>query len=182
MKTENIHLMITPLCDRTCKYCCNNSYTLNDIPIITDEELRICKNLFLTGGEPLMFCNVPSIARYYKKHYPNIEKIYCYTNALPLHNFLHNVENLKHIDIIDGWNISIKNHNDLVAFFQIVYSHRQLIDNKNSRLYIMYDYKGDYCNDSFEKCLVTIKNLNIINRKWQENFKPANDSIFRKMM
>lgn len=34
----------------------------------------------------------------------------------------------------------------------------------------------------FEKCLVTIKNLNIINRKWQENFKPANDSIFRKMM
>lgn len=41
MKTENIHLMVTPLCDRTCKYCCNNSYTLNDIPIITDEELRI---------------------------------------------------------------------------------------------------------------------------------------------
>ena len=67
MKTENIHLMVTPLCDRTCKYCCNNSYILNDIPIITDEELRICKNLFLTGGEPLMFCNVPSIARYYKK-------------------------------------------------------------------------------------------------------------------
>lgn len=28
MKTENIHLMVTPLCDRTCKYCCNNSYTL----------------------------------------------------------------------------------------------------------------------------------------------------------
>lgn len=24
MKTENIHLMVTPLCDRTCKYCCNN--------------------------------------------------------------------------------------------------------------------------------------------------------------
>lgn len=46
----------------------------------------------------------------------------------------------------------------------------------------MYDYKGDYCNDSFEKCLVTIKNLNIINRKWQENFKPADDSIFRKMI
>ena len=65
-------------------------------------------------------------------------------------------------------------------FFQIVYSHRQLIDNKNSRLYIMYDYKDDYCNDSFEKCLVTIKNLNIINRKWQENFKSANDRFLEK--
>ena len=46
----------------------------------------------------------------------------------------------------------------------------------------MYDYKDNYCNDLFEKCLVTIKNLNIINRKWQENFKPANNSIFRKIM
>ena len=35
----------------------------------------------------------------------------------------------------------------------------------------MYDYKNDYYNDSFEKCLVTIKNLNIINRLLIENGK-----------
>ena len=40
-KTKKVmHLMVTSLCDRDCKYCCNKQYDLNSIPYATDEELR----------------------------------------------------------------------------------------------------------------------------------------------
>ena len=43
-KNENtekvIHIMVTSLCNRKCPDCCNNQYDLNDIPYVTDEELK----------------------------------------------------------------------------------------------------------------------------------------------
>ncbi len=47
-----IHLMVTPLCNRNCRYCCNKQYDINDISYVTDEELREAEVLCLTGGEP----------------------------------------------------------------------------------------------------------------------------------
>ena len=47
--------MVTSLCNRDCKYCCNKQYDLNDIPYVTDEELREAETLCITGGEPFAF-------------------------------------------------------------------------------------------------------------------------------
>ena len=35
-----IHLLTTALCNRDCKYCCNKQYDMNEIPYVTDSELR----------------------------------------------------------------------------------------------------------------------------------------------
>lgn len=93
-----IHLMVTPLCNRNCKYCCNKQYDINNIPYVTDEELREAEVLCLTGGEPFLFTNPCWIARYYKKRYSNIKRIYVYTNAKELYlwlagyNLIHNID------------------------------------------------------------------------------------------
>ena len=45
-----VHLLITSLCNRNCPYCCNKQYSLDDVPYITDEELKETEVLCLTGG------------------------------------------------------------------------------------------------------------------------------------
>jgi MoaA/NifB/PqqE/SkfB family radical SAM enzyme len=85
-KKKIIHIMVTSLCKRNCEYCCNKQYDLNDIPYVTDEELRNAHTLLLTGGELFAFANPPEIAQYYKSRYPNIKAVYVYSNALNSEN------------------------------------------------------------------------------------------------
>ncbi len=172
-----IHLLVTPLCDRNCAYCCNKQYDLKDIPIVTDEELREAHTLLLTGGEPFKYSNPPVIAHYYKKHYPNIQKIYAYTNANELLNYLDYAyyddfiydyeENRPNID---GVSVSIKNEVDKEAFDELIT--RSTINKLSSnRLYV------------FDKKLIpdNLGNFTLIHRKWQKDFEPASDSIFRRL-
>lgn len=111
---ENIHILVTSLCNRDCKYCCNKQYDLNDVPYVTDAELKKAKRLFLTGGEPFAYSNPAAIAHYYKRKYKNIERIYVYTNAFELGSYL--IRNALRSDnllkSIDGVSVSIKNEND----------------------------------------------------------------------
>lgn len=61
---------------------------MNAIPCVTDEELRNAEVLCLTGGEPFKYTQPNAIASYYKRNYPNIKKIYVYTNALEFAEYL----------------------------------------------------------------------------------------------
>ena len=169
-KTEKvIHLMVTSQCLRNCKYCCNKQYDLNSIPYVTDEELKKCKVLCITGGEPFSFTNPNEFAIFYKRRYPNIEKVYVYTNAKELKDYLDKynptVENWK----IDGLNVSIKHNLDRECFSQI--KDNPLIKSmKHNPLYV---YEELYPEDS--------GNFTVKLRKWQKEFVPADDSIFRKI-
>ena len=161
-----IHLMVTSLCLRNCPHCCNKQYDLNDIPYVTDEELKYCEVLCLTGGEPFLFTNPCTIARYYKDKYPNIKKVYVYTNATELSGFLYKNKNL---DYIDGVNVSIKDSMDKVCFDDVV--NCETIKNLSSnRLYVFNNLMPKH-----------IKGFEVFAREWQEDFKPADDSIFRKV-
>ncbi len=105
-KTEKIiHLMVTSLCDRDCPDCCNKQYDLNNIPYVTNEELKNANTLCITGGEPFKFSNPNEIARYYRIKYPNIKNVYVYTNAIELEEY---ILRGKHLEYIDGVSISIK--------------------------------------------------------------------------
>ena len=73
---EVIHLLVTSLCNRDCKYCCNKQYDLAQIPYVTEEELNDCKTLCLTGGEPFLYTDPCEIAYYYKQRFNNIKNIY----------------------------------------------------------------------------------------------------------
>lgn len=169
-KTEKvIHLLVTNLCDRSCMYCCNKQYDINKIPYVTDQELRNARVLCLTGGEPFKYAQPNEIAKYYKGRYPNINKVYVYTNAYEFNKYWLSGN---FIDYIDGINVSIKSGVDIIAFDFIKERMRNYPRSKemSNRLYVFDDlYRGN------------AENFLIISRKWQEDFEPATDSIFRRI-
>lgn len=164
---EVVHIMVTNFCNRNCKYCCNKMYDLNTIPYVTDEELRNCKVVCITGGEPFQFSNPCEIASYLKQKYPNIEKVYVYTNAVELANYL--LEG-KTIYSIDGVNVSIKVKADAIMFDKIIANNISICSLDSNLLYV-FDNLYDKNPIGFQ----------VFNREWQEDFQPAEDSIFRKM-
>lgn len=166
-KTEKvIHIMVTSLCNRNCKHCCNKQYSLNDIPYVTDEELKNAHTICLTGGEPFLYAEPASIAEYYKRHYKNVKNIYVYTNAKELADYLKNDHLMNYID---GVNVSIKTKADLIAFDNIV-KDEQINRMTSNLLYVFNDLLPE--NNG---------NFTVVNREWQKDFKPADDSIFRRI-
>lgn len=163
-----IHLMITPLCNRSCEHCCNKQYDISEIPVVTDEELRRCETLCLTGGEPFKFTNPCEIAKYYKNRYKNIKNVYVYTNAIELANWLwfHS-----RVNYIDGLSVSIKSRDDKYIFEEEIITNCSVTTLSSNRLYVFDNLIDD----------VEINNFTIIKREWQEDFIPADDSIFRRL-
>lgn len=173
--TENtkgiIHLLTTSLCDRDCKYCCNKQYNLNDIPHVTEDELKNCHTIYITGGEPFLFSQPNNIAQYLRKKYRNIENVGVYGNAKALNEYLINGGDL---NFITHLSISIKSVQDYKSLSYIIACPKVRIKPKqNNRLYIMHDSQ-----ELHEKVLEV---FTVIQRGWQEEFIPASDSIFRKV-
>ncbi len=162
-----IHLLVTSLCQRNCKYCCNKQYDLNDIHYVTNKELKDAFVLCITGGEPFLFSNPSSIATYYKNKYDNIKKIFVYTNTIELFHYLE--KGGKIIDI-DGLNISIKTKLDAKVFDTYIKINEEVTKLDYNRLYVFDNLYNE-----------NPKGFEVIHREWQPNFKPANDSIFRKI-
>ncbi len=173
--TENtkgvIHLLTTSLCDRNCKYCCNKQYNLNDIPYVTEDELKNCHTIYITGGEPFLFSQPNNIALYLRKKYPNITNVGIYGNAKALSDYLFSRGDL---NFITHLSISIKNILDYISLSYII-AHRKVRTRpkQNNILYIMYD--------SQELHEEVLEIFTVIHRDWQEEFIPAPDSIFRKV-
>lgn len=163
---KKIHLMVTSLCDRNCKYCCNKQYDLNAIPYVTDEELKDAEVLYITGGEPFKYANPSAISGFYKKRYPNIKRVYVYTNAYELAVF-YSYDNFKYID---GLTVSIKNNLDRIYFEQYIAK-----SNNINRLYsnMCYVFDGLYPKE--------LGSFKMKDRVWQEDFKPEPNSIFRRV-
>lgn len=163
---EVIHLMVTSLCNRNCRYCCNKQYDLTQIPYVTEEELNDCKTLCITGGEPFLYTDPCEIAYHYKQRFNNIENIYAYTNAWELSKYLdhHN------LDCLTGLSVSIKTKQDLWAFEKHIVWNKQVALLNSNLLYVFDD-------------LVPKKlgNFKLIHRVWQTEFEPADDSIFRRV-
>ncbi len=163
-----IHLMVTSLCNRNCKLCCNKQYNLNLIEQVTEDELKKAEILCLTGGEPFLFTEPNIIARFYKNKYPNIKNIYVYTNAVEFAQYLEQHKD-NALEFIDGVNVSIKNETDKKVFSQIAHDTRVCMTNGN-RLYVFEHLVPDF-----------LGNFKHIDRIWQKDFIPAKDSIFRRV-
>ena len=160
--------MVTTLCNRKCKHCCNNQYDLNDIPYVTDEELREAHTICITGGEPFMFSDPCAFARYYKYKYPNIQRVFVYTNALELGDYLQAGRKLTYLD---GLTISIKNNVDKIAFDALIANNADVLALNSN---VLYAFNKLYPNKMPD-------NFNVMSREWQIEFVAADDSIFRKI-
>lgn len=176
-KTKKIiHLMVTTLCKRKCPHCCNNQYDLKDIPYVTDEELKEAETLCITGGEPFAFTDPNEIAKHYKTLYPNIKNVYVYGNVLEFVEYLkrHGAGRYREtIENIDGLSLSIKSCTDLIHYVQLVsplFNNGYIFEGKSNRVY--------YFNDEMQISGYGI--FDVIKREWQEEFTPADDSIFRR--
>lgn len=167
-----IHLMVTDVCKRNCKHCCNKQYSVDSIPVITEDELRHAETVLLTGGEPLWFLRhtVSDYAYMLKAKYPNIKRVYVYANAVELQRYL---DNKGSIFYINGFSVSIKGYHDYLAFEDILMNHRNITDLSSNRLYILDGSNYHFSNPFF--------GFEVIKRQWQEDFKPASDSIFRRV-
>ena len=172
---KNLHLLCTTLCGRNCPNCCNKLYSFDSIPYATKEELSECENVFLTGGEPFAFAQPNAIAGWLKNRYPNIKKVYVYTNASELFYYLCSEGTMHNID---GVSVSIKTHHDRDQFEYLANTAHNLYRfGKNDRCY----YFGDDLKPNCEEAVAD--GLTLIKREWKslEEWKPASDSFFRKI-
>lgn len=166
---ENLHLMVTPLCYRNCKYCCNKFYKIEDIPHASRQDFLDAKNVYLTGGEPFAFAQPTAIAWHLRDLYPNIKKIIVYTNAKELGDYLRNHEYAS-LAALDGLSVSIKDETDAYYFTNYVAHDKRVVNLTSNRLYV---FDGIDIRDT--------SNFQVFEREWQTVFQPATDSIFRKL-
>lgn len=177
-KTKKVmHLMVTSLCDRDCKYCCNKQYDLNSIPYATDEELREVETLCLTGGEPFAYTKPNAMAYHYKHKYPNIMRVIVYTNACELWSSW--ITNRTPLGNIDGLNISIKNLGDYLMLDDIIRD-KEIFSLPLNRIYVFNEERYEDTMYLLTK-YCKLSRFEVIRREWQEDFKPADDSIFRRV-
>ena len=171
--SKKIHLMVTNLCSRHCPNCCNKCYSLDDIPLVTEDELKDCETLFLTGGEPFEFCNVDALAKYYKEHYPNIENVIVYGNVKEFADYLFLANGT--LNYVDGVSLSIKDKEDLDIWNRSV---RDLIQYSGKCTNLIHNRL--YCFIDGE--IIEADRFPAIQRKWvnYKEWKPADDSIFRR--
>lgn len=168
-----MHLLITDKCDRDCTYCCNKQYEVKSIPVASKEEFESVDTVCLTGGEPFKYAEPWVVASWLKSKYPNIKNVYVYTNAAPLFKWLEkNKSNgIGYIGFswLDGLSVSIKTVDDLNAF-QLLALHPLIKQLKSNYLYVMNGLYPLYTG-----------NFRVIKREWQEEFKPAKNTIFRRL-
>ncbi len=178
-----IHLMVTTLCDRDCKYCCNKQYNLDTIPTVTPEELAACHTVYITGGEPFLFSNPVEIAVFLKSKYHNIKTIRVYTNASAVAKYIdwYDGEYINKFESIDGLSVSIKNKEDWKSFPTIV-ADTDVQKMESNYLYLFNGFKCPTPDDSLLMMMCRHKmNFKVIEREWQEDFVPEPTSIFRRI-
>ena len=176
---KKIHLVIGEKCIRNCPLCCNKQYDMNSIETVTDLEYSEAEEIFITGGEPFICDDVPFIAQQIKEKYPNIKKVYVYTNAFELGWFMRAWEYSGHenrfnlLHGLDGFTVSIKNEIDKYVFETYLNGHPDIYrgGHMSNYLYVFKGFEDTKCYDYWVKKV----------REWQTDFTPATDSIFRKV-
>ena len=172
---KRIHLLVTNLCTRNCPNCCNKCYSLNDIPVVTEEELSKAEWLFLTGGEPFAFTNPSAIACYYKEKYPNIKNVIVYGNASDFNEYLFVKKGS--MKGIDGVSLSVKDLNDVMSWRNIHqrrYDVNWITNFGSLENNIVYNFTSSP--------LDPLSSFPIVKREWVDykEWKPSPDSIFRR--
>ena len=107
------------------------------------------------------------ISFFIKKNFPNIKKVFVYTNAIELADYLM----ANHIKNIDGLTISIKNRKDKQMFENVIAKNKEVLALESNWLYVFPGFEDTKAPACFNKKP----------RFWQKDFKPATDSIFRRL-
>ena len=174
-----IHLFVTDNCTHNCKLCCNKLYGIDEIPVVTIEELKNADTICLTGGEPFLIDEIDDFAYRIKSQFPNIRQIYAYTCGDSLYHWLER-HPLYSLQNIDGVNISPKNKYDtdcVVKIFSNSDYKEELISLWSNRIYLFPNIDSSRI-DALD--LNGYESIKVMKREWQEDFEP-DSGIFRRL-
>ena len=76
-----LHLMVNNVCNNNCPLCCNKQYNVDEIQIVTVEELKQTETICITGGEPFLSPNLTNFIFNLIIQYTNIKNLYIYTSG-----------------------------------------------------------------------------------------------------
>ena len=167
---EVMHLFLLKTCDNKCPICCNNLYNIEEIPVVSVEELKEVHTVCFTGGEPFMYYGLNEMAGRIKTQYPNIKNIYAYTSGLSLLNFVKHSLATNCLSNIDGVSVSPKSKSDWEAFEE-VFNCSSVQSCKSNRLYVF----------DKDKMSRKYKGFDVIGRTWDKVFKTPDNEIFRRL-
>lgn len=181
--------MVTNRCHMNCPLCCNRGYNIDEIPVVTVEELKNIDTICITGGEPMLSRElVTEMVIRLRNDYTNIRRIYVYTTGEYISERI--------VRLTDGLSIGPKSYKDwktlemllVDGVFQRNNTTIRLASKedplefaeKSHRLYVFPEWEA-----AFECIYKDYKgrfvNFEIIHRKWQTSFKPAPNSFFRRL-
>ena len=184
-----IHLMANSKCTNRCENCCNTQYNLDNVPVVTVEELQNAKVVLLTGGEPFLLDDIYGFVKSLRWQYPNIGKLYIYTSGYAMYKTRNKW--LRHVGFglyVDGINFSPKCNDDEKAIkklFKNSFARCFLFNGMSNRIILM-DYEGKTTDDDkFIKSLGCTDaspsaKFSIEKRVFQKKFKP-NGGVWRRL-
>lgn len=102
-------LLFTDTCNRNCRGCCNRNWKGEPAKEITFDELLEFDEIYITGGEPMLFVSdLKELITNLKKH---DKKVFVYTaNPYPYNEFLNIML------MTDGLTLTLHNWNDVKTF------------------------------------------------------------------
>lgn len=176
---EVLHLMVNNICLNDCPLCCNKQYDVEEIPVVTPQDLASVDTVCLTGGEPFLAGKIlPHFIDALLNQRLNIKTLYIYTSGGELGAAsMKALVKLQDLGTSIGLSIGPKStgdRNNLRFHYDAIVPFLKKLG--QNRFYCFCKADRDIAEEYYQ-----IDNMEIIDRKWQENFVPAPNTIFRRL-
>jgi pyruvate-formate lyase-activating enzyme len=116
LNESKARLLFTNDCNRYCKGCCNRNWKGEPPRLVSVEDAKGYDEIFITGGEPMLYPEQLKELILNLKENNNISKIFLYT-ALPYPK----EKFLEILDLIDGCTVTLHNFEDRRKFIENEY-------------------------------------------------------------
>lgn len=161
-------------CDRNCQGCCNNTLDFQSIPVITERDLLDCKEVMLTGGEPLLFpAELMRIARQVYLTTQMDSKMYLYTAGTEQFLIYLKTSTALFFKLFDGVTYSIHKPEDVELFLKY---------DKAFKRYRPIGFKfrvRNFSGVTLDKCLLHC-DWDIQDLEWSDNCTiPKGETLFK---
>lgn len=117
LNESKARLLFTNDCNRACKGCCNKNWKGEPPRLISVKDAKGYDEIFITGGEPMLYPDQLKELILDLKENNDISKIFLYTaRPFPKEKFL------EIIDLIDGCTVTLHNFDDRKKFLEAGYN------------------------------------------------------------
>jgi pyruvate-formate lyase-activating enzyme len=135
---KKIRLLLWEKCNRSCDGCCNKGFDLVNLTNATIDDIRDCDEIYLTGGEPMLYPDVVlSYIRFIREASPKT-KICVYTADVS------NIEMSKVIlEETDGMTVTLHKTEDIFSFVEFALTVMDITKNRSCRLNVFKNVNFD---------------------------------------